>query len=423
MLSTETKKGFTLIELLVVIAIIAILAAILFPVFARAREKARQTTCTSNQRQIAATIQMYVQDHEEILPSSATIWSDIKVDPGVLVCPTLGKSTPNGYGYSWWVSGKAIGTYNEPTSETLTVDLSASAGTPTVAHFLSDLDKRHSGKYIASFLDGHVEATTQPNSPLWANLNYWFDPANYDSANGKWTNTAIDGIPTVSFTRGPLVGGSPYFSTTTLCSPPAVGTFQGKPAINFTTANNWLQLDTQTAGMGTDFQTSSWIIAHTDTYCLLSTGGTTFNPATGSPAWRIEGNGMWNAPWHVPPTGADSPNDVVFAANNRGVMPVIRTMVSDTSGLRLWFNTRQVTFYSGGNTVYYNGGGRMPATRYIWLGCDGGLAGETSSVIGGFDMLGDLRLADMFIFTRAINDTDRSFVENYLQKKYSISAF
>ena len=58
------KKGFTLIELLVVIAIIAILAAILFPVFARAREKARQTTCANNQRQIAAAIHMYAQDHD-----------------------------------------------------------------------------------------------------------------------------------------------------------------------------------------------------------------------------------------------------------------------------------------------------------------------------------------------------------------------
>jgi prepilin-type N-terminal cleavage/methylation domain-containing protein len=68
-----SQKGFTLIELLVVIAIIAILAAILFPVFARAREKARQTTCTSNQRQIAASIQMYCQDHEETFPGSSTI--------------------------------------------------------------------------------------------------------------------------------------------------------------------------------------------------------------------------------------------------------------------------------------------------------------------------------------------------------------
>jgi prepilin-type N-terminal cleavage/methylation domain-containing protein/prepilin-type processing-associated H-X9-DG protein len=60
--------GFTLIELLVVIAIIAILAAILFPVFAQAREKARQTACLSNCRQIGMALQMYAQDWEEGLP-------------------------------------------------------------------------------------------------------------------------------------------------------------------------------------------------------------------------------------------------------------------------------------------------------------------------------------------------------------------
>jgi prepilin-type N-terminal cleavage/methylation domain-containing protein/prepilin-type processing-associated H-X9-DG protein len=58
-------RGFTLIELLVVIAIIAILAAILFPVFSRAREKARQTSCASNCRQLALAADMYAQDHEE----------------------------------------------------------------------------------------------------------------------------------------------------------------------------------------------------------------------------------------------------------------------------------------------------------------------------------------------------------------------
>ena len=62
------KKGFTLIELLVVIAIIAILAAILFPVFARAREKARQASCSSNLKQLALGMLMYVQDYDEVFP-------------------------------------------------------------------------------------------------------------------------------------------------------------------------------------------------------------------------------------------------------------------------------------------------------------------------------------------------------------------
>ncbi|MGD9496878.1 MAG: prepilin-type N-terminal cleavage/methylation domain-containing protein [Armatimonadota bacterium] len=58
-------RGFTLIELLVVIAIIAILAAILFPVFARAREKARQTSCLSNVKQLSTAVNMYIQDYDE----------------------------------------------------------------------------------------------------------------------------------------------------------------------------------------------------------------------------------------------------------------------------------------------------------------------------------------------------------------------
>ncbi len=64
----RSRTGFTLIELLVVIAIIAILAAILFPVFAQAREKARSTSCLSNLKQIGTAFQMYAQDYDEMFP-------------------------------------------------------------------------------------------------------------------------------------------------------------------------------------------------------------------------------------------------------------------------------------------------------------------------------------------------------------------
>jgi prepilin-type N-terminal cleavage/methylation domain-containing protein/prepilin-type processing-associated H-X9-DG protein len=83
------RAGFTLIELLVVIAIIAILAAILFPVFAQAREKARQSVCTSNHKQLGTALQMYIQDYDETFPpsnylvlGSNTVWNNL-VEPYV----------------------------------------------------------------------------------------------------------------------------------------------------------------------------------------------------------------------------------------------------------------------------------------------------------------------------------------------------
>ena len=67
--SPRSRAGFTLIELLVVIAIIAILAAILFPVFAKAREKARQASCMSNEKQLGLGVLQYTQDYDEIYPT------------------------------------------------------------------------------------------------------------------------------------------------------------------------------------------------------------------------------------------------------------------------------------------------------------------------------------------------------------------
>jgi prepilin-type N-terminal cleavage/methylation domain-containing protein len=68
MSAKRSRPAFTLIELLVVIAIIAILAAILFPVFSQAREKARQSNCTSNFRNVSMAVQQYLQDYDELFP-------------------------------------------------------------------------------------------------------------------------------------------------------------------------------------------------------------------------------------------------------------------------------------------------------------------------------------------------------------------
>src|ERR1700752_3648321 len=71
----RARHGFTLIELLVVIAIIAILAAILFPVFAKAREKARQTACLNNMGQLSKAFRMYMDDNDGTLPAAAPFLS------------------------------------------------------------------------------------------------------------------------------------------------------------------------------------------------------------------------------------------------------------------------------------------------------------------------------------------------------------
>lgn len=76
----KQKRGFTLIELLVVIAIIAILAAILFPVFAKARERAKRTTCANNLKQIGTAIQMYGNDYDSYL-FPQMVWNTVYDPP------------------------------------------------------------------------------------------------------------------------------------------------------------------------------------------------------------------------------------------------------------------------------------------------------------------------------------------------------
>ncbi|MBU0609370.1 MAG: DUF1559 domain-containing protein [Armatimonadetes bacterium] len=110
-----TRRGFTLIELLVVIAIIAILAAILFPVFAKAREKARQTSCLSNLKQLGLSAQMYAQDYDELLIRANNV-----VPANSYACPdgTLSTSVNMLWMYQMYAYCKNAQMFNCPSHST-----------------------------------------------------------------------------------------------------------------------------------------------------------------------------------------------------------------------------------------------------------------------------------------------------------------
>ena len=198
---SHPEAGFTLIELLVVIAIIAILAAILFPVFAQAREKARQTSCLSNTRQYGTALMMYVQDYDETFPFSAYMNSScvatypwavapyVKNDQ-VTLCPSerdamnvallVGAPCPgtppmNSYvvnpalfinGFFPGASAVSLAALGRPAETAMGYDGNVSTGAGPGSQ-MQLVQARHSGMFNLSFADGHskaVPATLQPTT-------------------------------------------------------------------------------------------------------------------------------------------------------------------------------------------------------------------------------------------------------------------
>ncbi len=168
-------RGFTLIELLVVIAIIAILAAILFPVFAKAREKARTNTCMNQQRQIALAMQMYAQDNGQKLPNAKTwvnqLVTSAGLDQKILDCPTLthtGTLSEPDYMYvaGSFLSDTALGDIKSPVDAPLLTDLKnpasnaggyiKDAGANDLNKAVAQTDPRHNNAAVVAFVDGHV---------------------------------------------------------------------------------------------------------------------------------------------------------------------------------------------------------------------------------------------------------------------------
>lgn len=201
------RKGFTLIELLVVIAIIAILAAILFPVFSRAREKARQSNCVSNVKQIMLGGLMYAQDYDELfVPSetnSTTPWTDLMKpyvkNSQIFKCPSFrgnGAATVIGYGINLAHDGTG-GTNPSPAGQSLAMTEDASTvigfaeiegdttagpwavtmGTSghgfSLKDFSAKASERHNDGANYGFMDGHAK-WYKPSAVKCSNTECWW---------------------------------------------------------------------------------------------------------------------------------------------------------------------------------------------------------------------------------------------------------
>ena len=193
------RKGFTLIELLVVIAIIAILAAILFPVFARAREKARQASCLSNIKQLCLAFLAYATDYDEKVAGYSSYYGNRLLGPyikndQIWTCPSrsdwplVDGVNLGGYGTTiyCYIAGKYLEKFENPAETFWVADrwsnhqwlVAYNSGCgyswpldPAKPWRRSNLDARHNDGINCGFVDGH--AKWMRPEPLISTNYYW----------------------------------------------------------------------------------------------------------------------------------------------------------------------------------------------------------------------------------------------------------
>ena len=209
------KSGFTLIELLVVIAIIAILAAILFPVFARARENARRSSCQSNEKQIALGFKQYTSDYDEKYPIKESWVNAINVytkSAQILRCPSASGGTASDIDYSY---NQNLSSLNESKVEATALTIlnaESTRGAATAATSFgttATAGTRHFDGSNYSFVDGHVKWLKPGAISATAGTNASFDTG-APAGNVGYDMTFSYNNSTGTLTITPTGGTGPY---------------------------------------------------------------------------------------------------------------------------------------------------------------------------------------------------------------------
>ncbi len=161
------RRGFTLIELLVVIAIIGILAAMLFPVFARARESARKVQCLSNVKNLALAMNMFLADYDRF--PKADQWVDVLGDyvknDAVYKCPEDKSDARCSYGMNWGLSRKPTSAVDDASRKVAIYETARPGANPMGGKTDVVSPPRHQGGNNYGFVDGHAKWCREPVPP------------------------------------------------------------------------------------------------------------------------------------------------------------------------------------------------------------------------------------------------------------------
>ncbi|HEX2951040.1 MAG TPA: hypothetical protein VHV83_15960 [Armatimonadota bacterium] len=156
--------GYSVLEVIVVVVALAVVAAVVSPILPRStrqRGYTRAAQCAANQRQIATTAILYAEEHGGHMPDANAFWTAIGVPEKVLHCPAVKPSQGNSYGYN--VSLSRIST-REMLDPEETVLISDSDQPSHLLYSWQDTSRRHAGKSVIAYADGHIESLVMPRS-------------------------------------------------------------------------------------------------------------------------------------------------------------------------------------------------------------------------------------------------------------------